>query len=221
PQLQESLPQLRRSNRTRRPPIYYGQQIHLTTDVPTCVEAINDSIEKERWKSAMQAEMDSLAQNDVWDLVELPSGKKVVGSKWVFKKKVGADSKVEHFKARLVAQGFTQKYGDDYDETFCPIMRLESLCTMLALAVQHDLKLHQVDVTTAFLNGTFEEVFMKQRKGYIVPGSEKFVCRLMKSIYGLKQSPRCWNLALDSKFKEIGFSQSSHDPCTYYKKEIC
>ena len=66
----------------------------------------------------MQAEMESLAQNDVWDLVELPSGKKVVGNKWVFKKKVGADGKVERFKARLVAQGFTQKYGDDYDEPF-------------------------------------------------------------------------------------------------------
>ena len=130
----------------------------------------------------MQAEMDSLAQNDVW---------KVVGSKWVFKKKVGADGKVEHFKARLVAQGFTQKYGDDYDETFCPVVRLESLRTMLALAVQHDLELHQVDVTTAFLNGTLEEeVFMKQPEGFIVPGSEKLVCRLKKSIYGLKQSPR-------------------------------
>ena len=220
PQLQESLPQLRGSNRTRRSPIYYGQQIHLTTDVLTCVEAINDSIEKERWKSAMQAEMDSLAQNDVWDLVELPSRKKEVGSKWVFKKKVGADGKVKHFKARLVAQGFTQKYGDDYNETFCPVVRLGSLRTMLALAMQHDLELHQVDVTTAFLNGTLEEeVFMKQPEGFIVPGSEK--CRLMKSIYGLKQSPRCWNLALDSKLKEIGFSQSSHDPCTYYKKEIC
>ena len=168
----------------------------------------------------MQAEMDSFAQNDVWDLVELPPGRKLVGSKWVFKKKVGADGKVERFKARLVAQGFTQKYGDDYDETFCPVVRLESLRMMLALAVQHDLELHQVDVTTAFLNGTLEEeVFMKQPEGFVVPGSEELVCRLKKSIYGLKQSPRCWNLALDSKLKEIGFSQSSHDPCIYHRNE--
>ena len=120
--------------------------------------------------------MDSIAQNDVWDLVELPPGRKLVGSKWVFKKKVGADGKVERFKARLVAQGFTQKYGDDYDETFCPVVRLESLRMMLALAVQHDLELHQVVVTTAFLNGTLEEeVFMKQPEGFVVPGSEELV----------------------------------------------
>ena len=168
----------------------------------------------------MKAELNSLAQNDVWDLVPLPPGKKTVGSKWVFKKKTGADGKVEHFKARLVAQVFTQRYGDDYDETFCPVVRFESLRAVLALAVKNGLKLHQVDVTTAFLNGSLEEeVYMKQPEGFIEPGSENLVCRLKKSIYGLKQSPHCWNLALDSKLKEIGLSQSSHDPCIYYKNE--
>lgn len=162
----------------------------------------------------MKAEMNSLAWNDVWDLVELPPGRKIVGSKWVFKKKV------ERFKARLVAQGFTQKYGDDYDDTLCPVVRLESLRTVLALAVKHDLKLHQVDVTTAFLNGTLEEEdFIKQPEGFVAPGNENLVCRLKKSIYGLKQSPRCWNLALDSKLTESRFSQSPHDPCIYYKNE--
>lgn len=99
---------------------------------------------------------------------------------------------MELFKARLVAQGFTQKHSDDYDETFCPVVRLESLRTMLALAMKHDLELHQVDVVTAFLNGTLvEEVFMKQPEGFVVPGSEELVCRLNKSINRLKQSPRC------------------------------
>ena len=173
--------------------------------------------ENKKWRLAMQ---NSLAQNDVWDLVPLPAGKKTVGCKWVFKKKTEADGKVERFKAPLVAQGFTQKYGDDYDETFHPVVRFESQRAVLVLAVSKGLKLHQVDVTTAFLNGSFEEeVYIKQPKGFIEPGSENLVCRLKKSIYGLKQSPRCWNLALDSKWKEIGLSQSSHDPCIYYKSE--
>ena len=109
-------PQQRRSTRTRHPPIYYGmEQTNLTIDTPTSVKDVDESLEKEEWKMAMKAEMDSLAQNEVWDLVQLPPGKKVVGSKWVFKKKVGADGNVERYKARLVAQGYTQTYGDDYD----------------------------------------------------------------------------------------------------------
>ena len=96
-------------------------------------------------------------ENNVWYLVKLPPGRKVVGSKWVFKKKTGSDGAVGRFKARLVAQGYTQKYGTDYDETFCPVVRQESLRVLITLSVQSGLKLHQVDVTTAFLNGTLEE----------------------------------------------------------------
>ena len=166
----------------------------------------------------MDSEMRSLQENDVWDLVELPPGRKTVGSKWVFKKKTGADGTVERFKARLVAQGFTQKYGMDYDKTFCPVVRQESLRVLIALSVGSGLKLHQVDVTTAFLNGTLEEeVFMRRPDGFVKKGSENLVFRLKKSIYGLKQSPRCWNVALDTTLKEMGFTQSKNDPCIYYK----
>ena len=166
----------------------------------------------------MKMEMKSLEENNVWDLVELPPERKTVGSKWVFKKKTGADDLVQRYKARLVAQGYTQKYGTDYDETFCPVVRQESLRLLIALSVQRGLKLHQVDVTTAFLNGTLEEeVFMKQPEGFEVRGKEHLVCRLKKSIYGLKQSPRCWNTALDNNLKELGFTQSQNDPCIYYK----
>ena len=104
---------------------------------------------------------------------------------------------VERHKARLVAQDFSQKFGVDlldYDETFCPVVRHESVRILIALAVQHDLKLHQMDVTTAFLNGELnEEVYMKQPEGFISKGQEHLVCRLKRSIYGLKQTPRCWN----------------------------
>ena len=131
----------------------------------------------------------------------------------MFKVKTGADGSVERYKARLVAQGYTQKLGTDYNETFCPVVRHESIRVLLALSVKYGLRLHQVDVTTAFLNGNLEEVYMAQPEGFVSAGAEHLVCKLKKSIYGLKQSPRCWNTALDKHLKSIGFAQSNCDPC--------
>ena len=160
--------------------------------------------------------MTSLQDNDVWELVESPQNRKPVGSKWVFKAKTDADGHVERYKARLVAQGFSQKFGTDYDETFSSVARLESVRALIALSVQQSLKLHQVDVTTAFLNGELEEeVYMKQPEGFVVLGKEHLVCKLKKSIYGLKQSPRCWNTALHNQLKKMGFVQTATDPCVY------
>ena len=103
--------------------------------------------------------------------MKLPKDRKAVGCKWVFKLKVGPDGSVERHKARLVIQGFSQKYGVDYNETFSPVVRFESLRTVIALAVQNGLKLHQMDVTTAFLNGELEEeVYMKQPEGFAAKG---------------------------------------------------
>ena len=127
---------------------------------------------------------------------------------------------MERHKARLVAQGFSQKFGDEYDETFCPVVRFESVRTIIALAAQHGLKLHQMDVTTAFLNGELkEEIYMKQPEGFIAKGKEHLVCKLNRSIYGLKQSPRCWNSVLDDKLKKMGFVQTTGDPCIYVAEE--
>ena len=138
----------------------------------------------------------------------------------MFKTKRSADGTVERHKARLVVQGYTQQYGQDYDETFSPVVRFESLRTVMALSVQNGLKLHQMDVTTAFLNGELkEEVYMRQPEGYTVKGKENLVCRLEKSIYGLKQSSRCWNSALDTHLKKMGFVQSAGDPCLYMSSE--
>ena len=168
----------------------------------------------------MEKEMESLRTYDVWDLVELPRDRKAVGSKWVYKLKKNADGSVERYKARLVAQGFTQKFGIDYDETFCPVVRFESVRTVIALAVQNGLKLHQMDVATAFLNGELkEEVYMKQPDGFETEGQEHLVCRLKRSIYGLKQSSRCWNSVLDKRLKKMGFVQTDSDPCIYVASE--
>lgn len=137
----------------------------------------------------------------------------------MFKVKTGVDGSVERFKARLVAQGCSQKFGVDYDETFCPVVRFESLRMMVALAVQNQLQLHQMDVTTAFLNGELkEEVYMKQPEQFVEKGKEQLVCKLKRSIYGLKQSPRCWNSVLDGH-KRIGFVQANSDPCIYTASE--
>ena len=211
---------VRRSTRERHPPEYYGRDECNLLEAPTTFKEAESSTDKQKWKNAMDAEMKSLADNDVWDLVPLPKGRKTVGSKWVYKVKTGEDGEIQRYKARLVAQGYTQRFGTDYDETFCPVIRQESLRVLIAQSVQYGLDLHQMDVTTAFLNGTLEEeVFMQQPEGYEVKGEEKLVCRLKKSIYGLKQSPRCWNIALDSFLKEMGFSQSINDPCIYHKDE--
>ena len=168
----------------------------------------------------MEKEMESLHKNEVWDLVKLSKDRRAVGNKWVFKLKVGSNGSVEGHKARLVAQGFSQKYGVDYDETFSPVVRFESLQTVIARAVQNGLMLHQMDVTTAFLNGELEEeVYMRQPEGFAVKGQEDLVCKLKRSIYGLKQSPRCWNSVLDSQLKQMGFVQAKGNPCIYVTSE--
>ena len=127
-----------------------------------------------------------------------------------------ADGSVERCKARFVAQGYSQKEGLDYDETFSPVVRSESVRFVIALASNNGLKLHQMDTTTAFLNGDLkEEVYMKQPDGFLANGQEHLVCRLRKSLYGLKQSPRCRNQALDTQLNLMGFKQSTSDPCIY------
>ena len=116
----------------------------------------------------------------------------------------------------MVAQGYNQKYGIDYDETFSPVVRFESVRALIALAAKRRLRLHQLDVKTAFLNGELkEEIYMNQPDGFAAKSKENLVCKLKKSIYGLKQSSRCWNEALSEHLKKLGLKQSSHDPCIY------
>ena len=220
-------PEIRRSNREIHCPDRYGVWIYNVNEQerePMTVKEALDSSEKDKWRYAMQKEIESMHTNDVWDLVKLPRDRQVVGNKWVFKKKIGADGSVERYKARLVAQGFSQRQGLDYDETFSPVIRFESFRTLIAIAVQNGLKLHQLDITAAFLNGHLkEEVFMRQPEGFVVEGKENLVCKLKHSLYGLKQSPRCWNYILDNQLKSMGFVQSASDPCIYTaeKGEIC
>ena len=219
------VPVPRRSTRENQnqKPNYLGDWVFTAAGLqkePQTVEEAMGSAEKEWWKAAMQKEMESIYSNDVWDLVELPNNRRPVGCKWVFKRKTKANGSIERYKARLVARGFSQKQGLDYDETFSPVIRFESFRSLVAVAVQKGLKLHQLDITAAFLNGHLEEeVFMDQPEGFKVEGKEHLVCRLKQSLYGLKQSPRCWNSTLDAHLKSMGYVQSTSDPCIYTSTE--
>ena len=167
---------------------------------------------------AADREYDSLIENDTWDLVELPAGRKTVGCRWVFKVKYKNNGQVERFKARLVAKGYTQRYGIDYDETFSPVVRFASIRTVLAVALEKNMIIHQMDVETAFLNGLLnEDIYMVQPEGYAISGKENLVCKLKKSLYGLKQSPRCWNTVLNQYLESIGFKSCDADPCVYVR----
>ena len=158
PVVGEPEPKVRRSTRERRPPDYLGRQsINLTLHCePQSFEKATTCSDSTKWQEAMESEIQSLNQNDVWDVVSLPSDKRAMGSKWVYKVKRGADGSIERYQARLVAQGFTQQRGTDYDETFSPVVRMESFRVLVALSVQFGFKLHHIDVTTAFLNGDLE-----------------------------------------------------------------
>lgn len=159
-------------------------------------------------------------ENDTWDLVELLEGREAIGSKWVVKVKRDSEGRVEHFKGRLVAKEFSQMYGIDFEETFSPVVRLSTIRTLLAFAAKTRILVHQMDVVTAFLHGELEEIYMRQPAGYEVPGKENLVYKLKRSLYGLKQSRRCWNKAFHSYIEQIVFRQSSADPCVFIQHSV-
>ena len=183
---------LRRSDRVSHPPERYVGHIRAEDvediDPQTYEEAIM-SIDSGKWKEAMNSEMDSMYSNKVWNLVDAPEGIVPIGCKWIFKKKIGVDGKVETYKARLVAKGYHQRQGVDYDETFSPVAMLKSIRILLAIAAHYDYEIWQMDVKTAFLNGNLEEeVYMMQPEGFVSKNCPDKVCRLLRSIYGLKQA---------------------------------
>ena len=180
-------------------------------------EAMNGNNSKE-WKDAMCSEFESLTKNHTWDLVDKPNDKNIVGCKWVYKVKHDDKGNISRYKARLVAQGYTQKEGIDYGEVFAPVVKYNSIRSLLAIANELDLDVHQMDVKCAFLQGDLEEeIYMQQPEGFIDKDHPNKVCRLRKSIYGLKQSARCWNLAINTFLKNTGYVQSNTDSCIYAK----
>ena len=171
--------------------------------------------QSDKWRDATTLEYNTLIDNGTWEIVDLPPGEKAIGSGWVFKVKHNEDGSIERFKARFVAKGYSQCPGLDYTESFAPTFCPATLCIIMALAASEDLELCSVDITSAFTNGDLdEEIYMKQPEGFHV-GSPKQVCRLRKSLYGLKQSARQWNKKLHSVLTELGLKCIESDRSVY------
>ena len=170
----------------------------------------------DNWYGAMLEELSSIEANDTWELVPLPVGRKAIGSKWVFKYKRDEHGAVIRFKARLVAQGYTQLAGVDYFDTYSPSASLTSVRTLFALVAVNDYELHHVDVKSAFLNGVLrEEVYLAQPPGFAVPGKEHYVLRLHKALYGLHQANMLWIENLNSFLVSLNFMRLKSEPCMY------
>lgn len=137
--------------------------------------------------------MASLEENLTWSLVKLPRGRKTISNRWVFRVKRGADGEIQRYKARLVCRGFSQIHGIDFNETFSPVARFDTIRAILSVAANEHLELAQFDVKTAFLNGSLEEEIYMDLYINLRASKTGLVCKLHKSLYGLKQSPRCWN----------------------------
>ncbi|GJY12169.1 retrovirus-related pol polyprotein from transposon TNT 1-94 [Tanacetum coccineum] len=154
---------------------------------------INEALRDESWVIAMQEELNQFVANDVLDLVPLPISQTVIGTKWVFRNKLDENGIVSRNKARLVAQRYNQHEGIDYDVTYVPVARLESIIILLAIACSNDFKLYQMDIKSAFLNGFInEEVYFAQPLGFIDFEKPNYVYKLKKALYDLKKAPKAW-----------------------------
>lgn len=223
--------------RVRRKPAHLqdfetdNQEDKLQTCIDSCYRVICDvpqnyqeaitSTNSMHWRNSMDKEMKSLKENQTFTLTQLPQGKQPVGGRWVYTLKRDTDGS-EKYKARFVAKGYNQKPGTDYDETFSPTADMTSVRVVMQKSAQENLILHQMDVETAYLHAPIDhEVYVEQPEGYEQESEtgEKIVCKLEKSLYGLKQSGRNWNAVLHECLTENGFMQNPADNCVYTREK--
>lgn len=193
---------------------------HTTDTLPNRYEqAMRDEHAKE-WKDACDKEIMSHKINKTWKIVpSAPSGRDIVGTRWVFTKKTDSKGNVVQYKARLVAQGHSQRPGHDYDATYSPVVSLCTIRTLIAIAIKEKMHVHQMDVSAAYLHGEIDkEIHIHQPPGYADRRFPKGCCKLNKSIYGLKQSGRLWYEKLCSKLTQLGFTSNNADSCLFYNK---
>ncbi|XP_070022817.1 uncharacterized protein [Nicotiana sylvestris] len=180
---------------------------------------IEEALKDSSWVQAMQEELDQFSKNQVWNLIPKPDNMSVIRTKWVFRNKLNEDGKVVRNKARLVAQGYSQQEGVDYDETFAPVARLESIQILLAYASFEGFKLFQMNVKSAFLNGFIEEeIYVKQPPGFVDSKFLYHVYKLTKALYELKQAPRAWYDRLSSFLVDHGFIRGKIDTALFIKR---
>jgi hypothetical protein len=181
-------------------------------------KTVHEALSHPGWKQAMIDEMIALESNQTWELVPLPPGKSVVGCRWVFNVKVGPDGQIDRLKARLVAKGYTQVYGQDYSDTFSPVAKMTSVRLFLAMAAMKRWPLFQLDIKNAFLHGDLEEeIYMEQPPGFVAQRGRSLVCKLQKSLYGLKQSPRAWFGRFSKVLQQFGMIRCESDHSVFVK----
>ena len=196
---------------------YSVDYCYRISTAPSSYQEALQSPEASDWKVAMDEEIATLKDNDTYTLTPLPKDKSVIGGRWVYDIRPGVENNPK-FKARFVAKGFSQVKDRDFNETFAPTAKLTSLRMLLQMAAQQDLLLHTMDVKAAYLNAEIDfDLYVSQPEGYEIysDNGEKLVCKLNRSLYGLRQSGRNWNALLDEFLKENGFDQSKVDPCIY------
>nr|GEZ24354.1 zinc finger, CCHC-type [Tanacetum cinerariifolium] len=189
--------------------VHYKRMLQMSKD--DLIPAIDENPEK--CTTAIDDEIGSIMKYNTWVLSDLS-----LGCKWIFKRKMKVAGTVNKFKARLVIQDFRQKERIDYFETYAPVARITTIILLLALAAIHNLVIHQMDVKTTFLNGDLEEeVYIKQPKGFVMSGNEHKVCKLVKSLSGLKQAPKQWHQKFDEVVLSSGFHLNQSAKCVYRK----
>ena len=208
---------LRRSSKTIREPDRYSPSLHylLLTDEEE-LEFFGEALQLKdstKWEQAMDDEMSSLEKNNTWVLTELPTRKRALLNKWVFRIKAKPDDK-RRYKTRLVVKGYSQRKDIDYAEIFSPIVKLTTIRILLSIVAAENLHLKQIDVKITFLYGDL----MQQPEGFAAPGKEHMVCKLNKSLYGLKQAPRQWYKKFGSFMYKNDFHRNEKDLCCYLKK---
>lgn len=180
---------------------------------------IKEALTDEFWINDMQDELGQLKRNEVWDLVPIPVGINVIATRWLYKNKSDEQGVVTRNKSRLVAQGYTQMEGVYFDENFSPVARLEYIRLLLGIACLLKLKLFQMDVKSAFLNGYLnEDVYVEQPKGFIDPTFPNHVYKLKKALYGLKQAPRAWYERLTEFLINHGYRKGGIDKTLFVKE---
>jgi hypothetical protein len=210
---------LRRSERERKPPKRFEEALSAVLDgIKNPRRALGDRIHGSDWRQAVKEELTQLQALDTWDLSPLPPGKKAIGCRWVFNVKLTPTGLIDRYKARLVAQGFSQVPGDDYLETFSPTIRGESLRILLAIAAYEDLEIRQIDVVSAYPRSELHAViYMKPPQG--LPCPEGMVLRIKKSLYGLKQSGREWYIEACKGLKGLGLEPLFSEPSIFATRD--
>ena len=215
-------------------PVRFKSMEYVIDHAPTCAleysrlclsaaeepASVQEALDEPTWRSAMEAEMESIRSNDTWVPATLPAGHRAIGLKWVFKVKRDLDGRIVKHKACLVAKGYTQRQGVDFDEVFAPVARLETVRLLLAVAAHRSWGVHHMDVRSACLNGDLqEEVYVHQPAGFVDSNNTHCVLKLHKALYGLRQAPRAWNAKLDATLHALGFKRCQLDHALYRQED--